>query len=331
LTFDERMKPLYFSSPSRLTHRQTACSCRSWQEQTSESRSKVGRQGFEQQQGGKLLSREKKQEKRFRGKREIFLKRERERGELTFFPLLSTGSRSPLSSSSPAFGERLFAPPLLSLLEMHCRATSHASAGPRAVAGSSGGGFAAAARAPGIRRQTAVAASASSSSSPPDEPRRQLDPYLAAAAQAQAAPSSQRMPRPLSAVATSPSDSARASTDATIGSDDDDPKSVVIVAPEDFVLPPGVLGPVADRSKPLHPADVFRCPGCTRPECQVKIGRFCFFILIEIRCITTAAFSHPFFQPRDIQKKNKKIDRPRPAAPSPSGASTTRRATSARS
>jgi hypothetical protein len=40
-------------------------------------------------------------------------------------------------------------------------------------------------------------------------------------------------------------------------------------APEDFELPPGVLSEV-DRGSPPSPDDVFRCPGCTRPECMVR-------------------------------------------------------------
>lgn len=38
--------------------------------------------------------------------------------------------------------------------------------------------------------------------------------------------------------------------------------------PEDFVLPPGELS-VVDRQSDESPEDVFRCPGCTRPACQV--------------------------------------------------------------
>ena len=40
------------------------------------------------------------------------------------------------------------------------------------------------------------------------------------------------------------------------------------VAPEDFELAPGELSFV-DRTSPESPDDVFRCVGCTRPECQV--------------------------------------------------------------
>jgi hypothetical protein len=40
-------------------------------------------------------------------------------------------------------------------------------------------------------------------------------------------------------------------------------------APEDFELLPGQLSTV-DRTSPLSPDDVFRCPGCTKPECQVS-------------------------------------------------------------
>lgn len=41
--------------------------------------------------------------------------------------------------------------------------------------------------------------------------------------------------------------------------------------PEDFTLPPGEVSFV-DRVSEESPADVFRCPGCTRPECQTSVG-----------------------------------------------------------
>lgn len=41
--------------------------------------------------------------------------------------------------------------------------------------------------------------------------------------------------------------------------------------PEDFELPPGVVSEV-DRTSPLSPDDVFRCPGCTAPECMSERG-----------------------------------------------------------
>lgn len=40
--------------------------------------------------------------------------------------------------------------------------------------------------------------------------------------------------------------------------------------PEDYELPAGVLSQV-DRTLPAAPEDAFRCIGCTRPECQVRI------------------------------------------------------------
>ena len=220
-------------------------------------------------------------------------KREREKKTLFFSlevtPLCSLSLLHERLSRPCSSSARL--PRGVELITMHCRATSHASAGPRIAAS---GGFSAAAPAR-AQRQRAVAAAAAaasvapSSSSTPDEPRRPLDPSLAAAAQGQAGPSSQRMPRPPSAVATSPSDSARASTDAIIGAavdaadaEDNDANSVVVVAPEDFVLPPGVLGPVADKSKPLHPADIYRCSGCTKPECQVREREFGLFFSLVI-------------------------------------------------
>jgi len=44
-----------------------------------------------------------------------------------------------------------------------------------------------------------------------------------------------------------------------------------VIAPEDFELAPGVLGPV-DRETPASPADAYRCVGCTAPECMVRGG-----------------------------------------------------------
>ncbi|KAI8464153.1 MAG: threonine dehydratase I [Monoraphidium minutum] len=41
--------------------------------------------------------------------------------------------------------------------------------------------------------------------------------------------------------------------------------------PEDFELPRGVMSEV-DRSSPESPDDVFRCPGCTAPECMTASG-----------------------------------------------------------
>lgn len=41
--------------------------------------------------------------------------------------------------------------------------------------------------------------------------------------------------------------------------------------PEDFELPAGVLSGV-DRDSALSPDDVFRCPGCTKPDCMVRGG-----------------------------------------------------------
>lgn len=197
-----------------------------------------------------------------------------------FFARAFEGERACSTSSSPLDSQ--------ATAIMHCRATSHASAGPRVAVG----GVVAGRRAR-IRRQGAGAgAGAASSSSSPNE-RRPLDPYLAAAAQGQTGSyvSSQRMPRPPSAVAMSPSDFARASADDAIVVDADDADSVVVVAPEDFSLPAGVLGPVADKTKPLHPADVYRCSGCTKPECQVSFFKvFCFqFRRIGKRETTTAA------------------------------------------
>jgi hypothetical protein len=43
------------------------------------------------------------------------------------------------------------------------------------------------------------------------------------------------------------------------------------MAPDEFELPPGVVSEV-DRGGPLSPDDVFRCPGCARPECATARG-----------------------------------------------------------
>jgi hypothetical protein len=67
-----------------------------------------------------------------------------------------------------------------------------------------------------------------------------------------------------------------ASPGATNGSHAPHAKEPLLVAPEDFVLPPGELSAV-DRSSPPSPADTFRCPGCTVPECQVGGGHCCIF------------------------------------------------------
>jgi hypothetical protein len=45
--------------------------------------------------------------------------------------------------------------------------------------------------------------------------------------------------------------------------------------PEDFELAPGVLSSV-DRASPAAPEDAFRCIGCTRPECQVRLQHYRF-------------------------------------------------------
>ncbi|KAI7838609.1 hypothetical protein COHA_007616 [Chlorella ohadii] len=43
------------------------------------------------------------------------------------------------------------------------------------------------------------------------------------------------------------------------------------VSPEDFQAPPGQLLPI-NKLTPPSPADVFRCTGCTKPECQGPSG-----------------------------------------------------------
>jgi threonine dehydratase len=49
------------------------------------------------------------------------------------------------------------------------------------------------------------------------------------------------------------------------------PRSPSIVAPEDFTLPPGRLGPI-NRSASSSPLDIFRCPGCVDAACQGPSG-----------------------------------------------------------
>ena len=46
-----------------------------------------------------------------------------------------------------------------------------------------------------------------------------------------------------------------------------------VFAPEDFQLDAGVPSTI-DRDASPSPADVFRCPSCTEPECQVSLGPF---------------------------------------------------------
>jgi hypothetical protein len=44
----------------------------------------------------------------------------------------------------------------------------------------------------------------------------------------------------------------------------------LVCVPEDFELAPGVLSSV-DRTSPAAPEDAYRCIGCTRLECQVRL------------------------------------------------------------
>ncbi len=50
-----------------------------------------------------------------------------------------------------------------------------------------------------------------------------------------------------------------------------------LCVPEDLQLPPGVLSTIT-RAAPTRPADVFRCFGCTKPECQVSAECACAII-----------------------------------------------------
>ena len=46
-------------------------------------------------------------------------------------------------------------------------------------------------------------------------------------------------------------------------------EAVPCYAPEDFTMPPGEPSSI-DRTHPAESADVFRCVGCTEPDCQVR-------------------------------------------------------------
>jgi hypothetical protein len=48
-----------------------------------------------------------------------------------------------------------------------------------------------------------------------------------------------------------------------------DEASLLLSVPEAYELPPGVLSSV-DRTSPPAAEDAFRCPGCTKQECQVR-------------------------------------------------------------
>lgn len=48
-----------------------------------------------------------------------------------------------------------------------------------------------------------------------------------------------------------------------------DLKEVPIVMPEEYWLPPGELSTI-DRSSEMQTHDIFRCFGCSRPECEVS-------------------------------------------------------------
>lgn len=50
-----------------------------------------------------------------------------------------------------------------------------------------------------------------------------------------------------------------------------DESSQATCLPEDFELAPGVLSTV-DRTAPPAPEDAYRCPGCTKAECQSELG-----------------------------------------------------------
>jgi hypothetical protein len=45
------------------------------------------------------------------------------------------------------------------------------------------------------------------------------------------------------------------------------------LVPEDYELAPGELSTI-DRTSPAAPEDAYRCPGCTKAECQVCRGMY---------------------------------------------------------
>ena len=48
-----------------------------------------------------------------------------------------------------------------------------------------------------------------------------------------------------------------------------DVKDVPVVMPEEYWLPPGELSTI-DRRSDVQMQDMFKCFGCTRPECEVR-------------------------------------------------------------
>jgi hypothetical protein len=84
-------------------------------------------------------------------------------------------------------------------------------------------------------------------------------PAASAAADAAAQPSA-------IAAAAAAGAAATLSVTQSLGSIDE----VATCVPEEFELPLGVLSTV-DRTSPSAPEDAYRCPGCTRPECQVGV------------------------------------------------------------
>lgn len=72
---------------------------------------------------------------------------------------------------------------------------------------------------------------------------------------------------PAVAAAAAAGAAATLSVTQSLGSIDE----VATCVPEEFELPLGVLSTV-DRTSPSAPEDAYRCPGCTRPECQTELG-----------------------------------------------------------
>jgi len=74
--------------------------------------------------------------------------------------------------------------------------------------------------------------------------------------------------QPAPAAAAEPTGAATLSMTQSLGSIDESSQATCL--PEDFELAPGVLSTV-DRTAPPAPEDAYRCPGCTKAECQVGL------------------------------------------------------------
>jgi hypothetical protein len=72
--------------------------------------------------------------------------------------------------------------------------------------------------------------------------------------------------------------------------------------PEDFELEEGAVSNV-NRSSPMSPDDVFRCPGCTKADCQVRSGHSTLVsaAALGLQYLETACFMHR--DPKDAQQR----------------------------